>query len=247
MCWRVLLGPLLPGAVLVAALIAMPRTGPWFHRLFPALERPLYARAAFADLLLAHLWLVLGAGAAVALVGIGLGILVTRPAGRDLAPLVDAATAAGQTFPPVAILALAVPALGYGVWPTFLALAVYGLLPVVESTAAGLRMIDPGVRDAADGLGFGPGGRLLRIELPLAAPVIIGGLRTATVIAVGTATIGSTIGADTLGAPIIEGLSGSNPAYVIQGAVLVGLLALFLDACFAALLRTLNGPAAPRS
>jgi osmoprotectant transport system permease protein len=236
---------LLPGLLLLAAVLAMPMSGPVFHDLFPALERPVYVRAGFGDLLVAHLALVLGAGLVVALFGIGLGVLVTRPAGRDLAPLVDAATAVGQTFPPVAILALAVPALGYGAWPTFLALAVYGLLPVVESTAAGLRMIDPAVLGAADGIGFGPAGRLLRVELPLAAPVILGGLRTATVIAVGTATIGSTIGADTLGAPIIEGLSGSNPAYVIQGAILVGLLALFLDACFVALLRAITAPVAP--
>lgn len=241
--WR---GILLFGALLLAAVLAMPAAGPLFRDLFPALERPLYSRASFGALTLAHLALVLGSGMVVALVGIGLGVLVTRPAGRDLAPLVDAVTAVGQTFPPVAILALAVPLLGYGGWPTFLALAIYGLLPVVESTAAGLRMLDPAVVSAADGVGFGPLGRLPQVELPLAAPVIIGGLRTAMVIAVGTATIGSTIGADTLGAPIIEGLSGSNPAYVIQGAVLVGLLALFVDACFAALLRRFSPPAAPR-
>ena len=80
--------------------------------------------------------------------------------------------------------------------------------------------------DAAEGMGFTPAQRLLAVELPLAAPVILAGIRTSVIISIGTATIGSTVGALTLGSPIIEGLSGSNTAYVLQGAVLVGLLAI---------------------
>ena len=84
-------------------------------------------------------------------------------------------------------------------------------------------------------MGFTRAGALWRIELPLAAPVIVAGIRTSVMIAIGTATIGSTVGALTLGSPIIEGLTGSNTAYVLQGAILVGALAIAVDRLFALL------------
>jgi osmoprotectant transport system permease protein len=84
-------------------------------------------------------------------------------------------------------------------------------------------------------MGFGAAQRLWRVELPLAAPVIVAGIRTSVAVAIGTATIGSTVGALTLGSPIIEGLSGSNTAYVVQGAIVVAALAIFVDRAFAAL------------
>jgi osmoprotectant transport system permease protein len=128
-----------------------------------------------------------------------------------------------------------VPVVGYGAAPTLIALFAYGILPVVENTVAGLRAVQPDVRDAAAGVGFTASGILWRIELPLAAPVILAGIRTSVIIAIGTATIGSTVGALTLGSPIIEGLTGSNTAYVLQGTVLVGALAIATDRLFAAL------------
>lgn len=153
-------------------------------------------------------------------------------AGRDFAGPVDTLTAVGQTFPPTAVLALAVPAIGYGGAPTVIALIVYGLLPVVSATIAGLGAVPPAALQAAEGLGLSPRGRLLKVELPLAAPVILSGVRTSVILNIGTATIGSTVGALTLGSPIIEGLSGSNPAYVVQGAILVGLFAIATDLWF---------------
>ncbi|GAN76534.1 ABC transporter [Acidisphaera rubrifaciens HS-AP3] len=121
------------------------------------------------------------------------------------------------------------PVLGFGARPALLALSLYGLLPVVQATLAGLDSVPAPVREAAEGLGFPPWRRLLAAELPLAAPLILAGLRTTAVIDVGTAAIASTIGVRTLGTPIILGLDGDNTAYVVQGAVLVALLALVLD------------------
>ncbi len=100
----------------------------------------------------------------------------------------------------------------------------------------------PNVREAADALGFSPFAKLRRVELPLAAPYILAGLRTSVIIAIGTATIGSTIGALSLGSPIVEGLAAENTAYVIQGAIVVALFAILVDRLFETLERRLATP-----
>ncbi len=218
--------------LLVAAVVLMPHSGPIFHTIFPDLPRPVYTRASFVELTLAHLELVGVSSLAAAIVGIGLGIYVTRESGRDLAPLVGALAAIGQTFPPVAVLALVVPMLGYGAGPTILALTLYSVLPILEGTITGLRAVPAAAMDAATGMGFSARNRLLAVEIPLARPFILSGLRTAVIINVGTAAIGSSIGALSLGSPILEGLSASNPAYVLQGALIVALLAVVVDRWF---------------
>lgn len=233
MRWGALRSVLGMAALLTGLIVLLPRSAPLFQALFPGLERPLYTRASFLDLTLAHLQLVVGATVGAALAGVGVGILVTRRAGRRLLPLALAIAAIGQTFPPVAVLALTVPILGYGSGPTLVALFVYALLPILANTVAGLDGVEPSVLEAADGMGFTPFRRLALVELPLAAPVILAGIRTSAIVNVGTATVGSTVGALSLGSPIIEGLSGSNTAYVVQGAVLVATLALFVDRAFA--------------
>jgi osmoprotectant transport system permease protein len=229
--WRVAL----PTAILVVLVFGLPLLAPLFHWLFPLLDRPMYIRASFLTLTLDHIALVLGASVPVVVLGVAAGIFVTRPAGQPFAGVLDTVTAVGQTFPPAAVLAVAVPVVGYGAAPTLIALFAYGILPVVENTVAGLRAVQPDVRDAAAGVGFTVSGILWRIELPLAAPVILAGIRTSVIIAIGTATIGSTVGALTLGSPIIEGLTGSNTAYVLQGTVMVGALAIATDRLFTAL------------
>ena len=227
--------------LLLAAILAMPRAAPLFHALYPALRTPLYDRAGFATLTLAHLRLVAVATLFAGGCGVAAGILVTRAVGAAFAPLARLIATLGQTVPPVAVLALAVPSLGYGAAPTLAALVLYAILPVLEGTLTGLAAVPAEARDAADGLGFRPARRLLAVELPLAAPLIVAGLRNATIINVGTATIGSSVGALSLGSPIIEGLAASNPAYVVEGALVVALLAVALDRWFdvvAALVRT---------
>ena len=176
---------------------------------------------------------MLAATVPVVVAGIAAGVFVTRASGREFAGILDTITAIGQTFPPAAVLAIAVPLVGYGAQPTVVALIAYGILPVVDNTIAGLRGVSPSALGAAEGMGFTPWQKLMWVELPLAAPVILAGIRTSVIINIGTAAIGSTVGALTLGSPIIEGLSGSNTAYVIEGAVVVGLLAIATDQLFA--------------
>jgi osmoprotectant transport system permease protein len=222
-------------ALLVALIAAMPFSAPVFATLFPGDPHPLYTRASFIELTLAHCQLVAVSSALAATVGLSLAIFVTRDSGRDFAGLVGAIAAVGQTFPPVAVLALAVPLLGYGAGPALAALTLYAILPILDGALSGLHNVPESARDSAAGCGFAPAGLLWRLELPLALPFILAGLRNAVIINIGTATIGSSVGALSLGSPILEGLSASNPAYVVQGGLIVALLAVTVDRGFAAL------------
>jgi osmoprotectant transport system permease protein len=217
---------------LLTLLVALPATRPWLHKLFPDVREPIYSRASFATLTIAHLELVAIATAMAAMMGVGIGIAVTREGGRSFAPLARTLGTVGQTFPPVAVLALAVPLLGYGAAPTLAALTIYAALPILEATLAGLSAVPSAAREAAEALGFPTWRRLWSVELPLAWPIMLTGLRNATIINIGTATIGSSVGALSLGSPILEGLSASNPAYVMEGAVVVALLAITIDRWF---------------
>ncbi|WP_415391564.1 ABC transporter permease [Paracoccus sp. SJTW-4] len=222
-------------ALLLAAFLISPDS---FASLLEPLTRrgapAVYTQTSLWSLTVSHLALVAGAIAASAVIAVGLGVLVTRDSGRDFLPLARMVTAVGQTFPPVAVLALAVPVLGFGDWPTLLALFLYGLLPIFENTLAGLTTLPPQVVEAARGMGMTPAQRLWRVELPLALPVILSGVRLSAVIALSTAAIGSTVAAHTLGEVIIAGLLSSNAAFVVQGGAVIATLALLIDAGFRA-------------
>lgn len=115
------------------------------------------------------------------------------------------------------------------------ALLLYGLLPIVRNTLAGIEGISPSVLEAARGMGM-TGGQILRqVELPLAAPVILAGIRTSVTINIATAALGATVGSSNLGDPIISGIVNGNTAYIVQGALLIALLALAVDSVFARL------------
>ncbi|HGK4673506.1 TPA: ABC transporter permease [Kluyvera georgiana] len=219
-------------ALFIGLLLGLPYSEPLLHSLFPEQPRPLYQQASFLALTLAHGELVLLSSLMAIGVGVSAGILVTRPAGREFRPLVETLAAMGQTFPPVAVLALAVPVMGFGEKPAIVALTLYGILPVLQGTLAGLAAVPAGALRVAEGIGMTGGQRLRQVELPLAAPVIVAGIRTSVIVNIGTATIASTVGANTLGTPIIIGLSGFNTAYVIQGAMLVALAAIIIDRVF---------------
>jgi osmoprotectant transport system permease protein len=220
------------GGAFVALVLSMPALAPVFAALFPELERPLYVQDSFVALALSHLALVGASSAIAAALGVAAGIFVTRRAGAEFRDMVETLVAMGQAVPPVAVLAIAVPVIGFGAEPALIALTLYGVLPVLENTLAGIGAVPEAVRDAARGIGMSESGILLAVELPLAAPLILAGIRTSTIINVGTATVASTVGARTLGSPIIIGLNAANVAYVLQGAILVGLLAVALDLAF---------------
>ena len=228
------------GLLFAVLLLRMDLLRPFFRWAFPGTTPVIYDRASFLDLFFAHLGLVATASLAAALVGIALAVFVTRPAGREFRTIVDALAAIGQTFPPVAVLAIAVPLIGFGARPTVIALFIYGLLPIIGNGVAGLEGVPQDVREAADGMGLSPRQRLIAVELPLAAPVILAGIRVSVTIAIGTATIGSTVGALTLGTPIFDGLVANKLPFVIEGAVLVALFAILTDMLFARLDRRLR-------
>lgn len=228
-----------PLTLLVFALLALawalPHSGVVFAALFPALERPVYLQEPLLDLLLQHVLLV-GASSAVAVVlGTVAGTFTLQPVGRPFAHVVQSIASLGQAVPPVAVLALAVPVVGFGDGPALVALSLYGLLPVVQATRSGLLAVPQEVRSAAQAMGMSRWQIFKSVDVPLALPVWLSGVRLSTIINIGTATVASTVGAKSLGTPIVVGLSGFNTAYVIQGAVLVGLLAVTVDRAFDAL------------
>ena len=216
-------------AAFLLLLFLMPDLGPLFAWGFPDVVPPIYRFESFPRLFLAHAEIVAASSLASIAAALVLGVFVTRPAGREFRALLGAVAAIGQSIPPVAVLAIAVPMLGYGLAPTFLALAIYGFLPIVANVIAGIENVPAAVREAAEGMGLSPLQILRKVELPLAAPVILAGIRISVVINIGTATIGSTVGTVTLGTPIISGLVGDKLPYVIEGASLVGLFAIATD------------------
>ncbi len=214
--------------LLVGFLAAPQRFAPLFAPLTQYGAPPIYDQGNLLSLALAHLGTVFIAAAASTLVAVGLAILVTRASGAQFLSLSRTLANIGQTFPPVAVLAVAVPLVGFGQTPTLIALFAYGLLPIFENTVAGFQGCPPAVIEAANGMGMSARQRLLAVELPLAMPLILEGVRLSLVINVGTATIGSTVAAKGLGEVIIAGLLSNNTAFVLQGGLLTGLMAILL-------------------
>jgi osmoprotectant transport system permease protein len=178
-------------------------------------------------LLRQHVYLV-GASTGVALVvGLPLGVLVTRrPAWRR--PVLGLANVF-QTVPSLALFGLLIPVFGIGAWTAITALVVYALLPIVRNTYAGITGVDPAVRDAGRGMGMTDGELLRLVELPLAAGVILAGVRVATVVSVGIATIAAAIGAGGLGVYIFRGVASVDDTLILAGALPAALLALLAD------------------
>jgi osmoprotectant transport system permease protein len=138
-----------------------------------------------------------------------------------------------QTIPGIALVAFMIPLFGIGVFPALVALFLYSLYPIIRNTYTGLRDADPGAADAAQALGMTGSQVLLYVRLPLAAPVIMAGIRTAAVIDVGTATLAAFIGAGGLGDPIVSGLALSDTRMILSGAIPAALLALAVDGVLA--------------
>jgi osmoprotectant transport system substrate-binding protein/osmoprotectant transport system permease protein len=178
-------------------------------------------------LTLRHLLLVGISLAAAVLLALPLGLLLERtPRAAE-----GAIRAVGllQTIPGIALLAFMIPLLGIGVVPALVALFLYSLYPILRNTYTGVRNADPHAVSAALAIGMTPGQVLRYVRLPLAAPVIMAGIRTAAVIDVGTATLAAFIGAGGLGDPIVAGLSLSDTRMILSGAVPAALLALAVD------------------
>jgi osmoprotectant transport system permease protein len=186
------------------------------------------ALAQLPALAAAHLQLSLAALGLAAAFCLPLGVLAARSVRVGAAVLGVASVA--QTIPSLALLAIMVPLLAtIGFLPALVALTLYGALPILRNTVAGIRGVEPAMVEAARGVGMTPRQQLLRVELPLAAPVIVAGLRTSTVWVVGTATLSTPVGAPSLGNLIFGGLQTRNSVLVAVGCVAAALLALGLD------------------
>ncbi len=185
----------------------------------------------FGRLTLEHLGLVFISLAASIVVGIPLGVVAAkRPATEGL---ILGATGVVQTIPSLALLAVLIPLTGQiGAVPAFIALALYALLPIVRNTYTALTQISRGMIQAAQSLGMTAGAILHKIELPLAAPTIMAGVKTSAVINVGTATIAAFIGAGGYGERIVTGLALNDDALLLAGAIPAAALALLLEGGF---------------
>jgi osmoprotectant transport system permease protein len=185
------------------------------------------------DRTLEHLWLVAVSLAAALVIALPLGVVAARK--PRLGALVLSATGVLQTIPSLALFVILIPLLGIGAAPTIMALFLYSLLPIVRNTHAGLTGISPALLDSADALGLSRVARLRRIELPLALPTIMAGIRTAAVIAVGLATLGAVIGAGGYGQPILTGIRLNDTALILEGAIPAAAMALVIEGLFQAL------------
>ena len=181
-------------------------------------------------LLLQHLLLVAASTAVAVAIGMPLGVLLTRRP-RLRAPVLGTANVF-QTIPSLALFGFLIPLPllgGIGASTAVIALVVYALLPIIRNTYAGIQGIDPAVKEAGRGMGMTDGELLRQVELPLALGVIMAGVRTATVIGVGVATIAAAIGAGGLGVYIFRGVAMVNDTLILAGALPAALMALAAD------------------
>ena len=186
---------------------------------------------------LTHVELVASAIILALLIGLPLGLLVAR-APRARALLLGA-TSLLYSLPTLAVFALLVPLLGLGFWPALVALVTYALPILLRALVAGLAAVPPAVRDAATGMGLTPRQLLWRVEIPLALPALLGGLRIAGTTLVSAATVGALIGAGGLGTLILTGLDQGHTEKILVGAGLVCALALAIDQALALVQRRL--------
>jgi len=176
-----------------------------------------------------HLLLTVAASALVAVVAIPLGVLVHRVTWRPFRAIVLSLANIGQATPAVGVVILLAIVWKTGFVTALVALVGYSLLPVLRNTLTGLEQVDSNVRESARGMGMTPNQVLRRIELPLASPVILAGLRTSLVFAVGVATIATFINAGGLGDMIVNGLKLQRFPVLVVGAVLVASIAILID------------------
>ena len=194
----------------------------------------------FARLTAEHAALVFASLAAAVALGVPMGLAAARVSAFAQPLLAFAGIV--QTIPSLALLALLVPLMGIGAGPALVALFLYALLPIVRNTHAGLTGVARGLRDAALALGLTPRQALLRVELPIAAPVILAGVKTAAVVNVGTATIAAFVGAGGFGERIAQGLAVNDATQLAAGALPAAALALAVHALFELAERALRPP-----
>ena len=175
-----------------------------------------------------HFWMVLVAELIAIAIGVPLGILVTRPGFSKLTTPVIGGANVGQSIPSLAVIAIMAPIIGFGFQSAIVALFIYGLLPVLRNSYASIKNIDPAIVEAARGMGMTRGQIARKIELPLALPVIMTGIRISTVITVGTAELAVLVGGAGLGRITLTGVFSLQPLTILQGAAPTAAMAIIL-------------------
>jgi osmoprotectant transport system permease protein len=249
----------LEGRIDEPAMIAMNANAELQGRKFDAIAREFLAGASsapaarasllgrifgddFARLTAQHLWLVFASVAAACVIGIPLGVLAF-PHRRSRAVLLATAGLL-QTIPSIALLAILIGMLGViGAVPALIALTLYSLLPIMRNAVTGLGEVPQGLRDAATALGMTGAQSMRTVQLPLAAPTLLAGIRIATSIAIGTATIAAFVGAGGYGERIVTGLALSDSQLMLAGAIPAAALALVSELLFDAGERAMRGRA----
>lgn len=176
-----------------------------------------------------HIQLTVVSTLIVLLIAIPLGVLLSRRWARSATPVVLAVANIGQSAPAIGVVVLLAVIFGIGYWTAIVALVAYGVLPALRNTMVGLQQVDPTLIDAGRGIGMSAPKVLWRVELPLAAPVILAGTRTTLVLMVGTASIASFISGGGLGDLVTTGVSTQRTLVLLTGCILIALLALLVD------------------
>jgi osmoprotectant transport system permease protein len=220
--FRLVLTPLV---LLAAAAIVVS----WAHRGAAGSELGVLATSSLIERVREHIGLCAVSTALAVVTAVPAGIAATRPQLRRLSPPLLFVANVGQSVPTIAVLALAFSVTGIGFRTAVIGLWAYSLLPVLRNTVAGLAGLDPATLEAARGMGMSPAQALRRVELPLAWPVIMAGIRTAAVVNIGTAALATFVGAGGLGELITVGLDNQRDRILYTGAALTALLALLVD------------------
>lgn len=191
-------------------------------------------------LTLEHIQITLVAVSVSTIIGVAIGIVVTRY--RRAATAVIGVAGIIYTIPSLALFGMLIPFIGIGIKPALIALILYSQLALIRNTFVGIVHIDPAIREAGQGMGMSRWQFLKMVELPMALPVIMAGIRTAAVMNIGTATIAAYIGAGGLGWLIFRGIASVHTEQIVAGAVPVALLAIAVDQLFVLLERSLTPP-----
>lgn len=220
-------------SLVLLVLLIWPPSLAWFlGLLFPA-ETPLvYPLKLPRVLVLEHMGMVLATSSLAALVGFMAALAAYLSGSLAMKRLIVFSGTFLQTVPPMAVLALMIPLVGFGNTPVFWSLFFFGVLPVFHNAHGAMETVPQDVLTAARGLGLSPFQALTQVTLPLALPGILSGVRSSLIINIGTATIGATMGAGGLGRPIIAGISQFHYSYLMQGALTAAVLALIVDSLF---------------
>jgi len=181
------------------------------------------------DAIMRHFLLFLISMAFAIAIGVFLSIVITREGHEKVGQVILSITGASQAVPSVAVIALVFLFIGIGMKPALVALVIYSLVPIVFNATSGILSIDPGVLEAAKGMGLTENQRLWRIKIPLAMPVIMSGIRSSATINIGTVTVAAVIGAGGLGDIIYTGLKLNRSEMILIGAGLAAIIAILVD------------------